>query len=127
MTRSPIFPPPAPDGRAGSTRMRVRTVTVPAGTRTVVRLGGEIDMDSAVALEAALTDLLAGGADGSPLVLDMSDVTFCDSTALNALLRVRRLALRGHGSLSIASASDQVARLLDLTGTGELFRPPDPS
>ncbi|MFF2775518.1 STAS domain-containing protein [Streptomyces sp. NPDC058052] len=122
MTTTPVPPPPAPDGhRAGRTRMRVRATPMPAGTRTVVRLGGEIDMDSAGELETALIDVLSGSADGGPLVLDMSGVSFCDSTALRTLLRVRRLALRRHGSLSIASASDQVARLLDLTGTGPLF------
>ncbi|WP_079008207.1 STAS domain-containing protein [Streptomyces sp. XY431] len=51
----------------------------------------------------------------------MEQVSFCDCRGLNALLSVRLLAEDTGRSLVLTSASPQVRRLLDLTGTTDLF------
>ncbi|GGY51642.1 hypothetical protein GCM10010363_35830 [Streptomyces omiyaensis] len=131
MTASPESTPPAPPRRdADDARMWTRTAPAPDGTGAaiLVRLGGEIDLDTAEGLETALTAALSGCHDGAGLLLDLSEVSFCDSTGLNTLLRLRLLALGRHTPLTIGAASDQVSRLLDVTGTGALFAfPPRPA
>ncbi|OEJ30264.1 STAS domain-containing protein [Streptomyces subrutilus] len=55
------------------------------------------------------------------LVLDMSHVTFCDSSGLNTLLRLRRHAAAADGSLALAAVPAQPMRLLTVTGTDAVF------
>ncbi|MFJ3096845.1 STAS domain-containing protein [Streptomyces hydrogenans] len=116
---TPSLFPDAPDDP------RIRVAVEPTATGTVLRLGGEIDMDTAHQLDTALRRALSDGGERRPLSLDLSEVTFCDSTGLNTLLRARQRALDRHVSLSIISVSEQVAHLLDITRTAPLFGLPD--
>ena len=56
-----------------------------------------------------------------PLVLDLAEVTFMDSTMLRELLRAVREIEAGGGRLVLACLGPTVRRLLDMTGTAELF------
>ncbi|MGW8361248.1 STAS domain-containing protein [Streptomyces wedmorensis] len=89
--------------------------------RTVVSVGGELDIAAAMELRTALAEALAACEAGRGLALDLSGVTFCDSTGLNTLLRARQRALKEHRSLTITAASPQVTRLLEITGAAHLF------
>ncbi|MFJ9948479.1 STAS domain-containing protein [Kitasatospora sp. NPDC091207] len=93
----------------------------PAQDRVRVRVYGEIDLDIAGAFHEALEEALHASRTG--LDLDLSAVTFCNSTGLNTLLRVR-LAARGSGrDVVVTAVSAQVERLLAVTDTGGLFAP----
>ncbi|MEU6865576.1 STAS domain-containing protein [Streptomyces sp. NPDC046876] len=97
------------------------TVTSSVGGVMVVAVSGEIDLHSAVHLRRALAAALAGCQDQFEIALDLSAVTFCDCSGLNALLRARRRARRECVSLTISAAAPPVSRLLELTGTAALF------
>jgi len=77
-------------------------------------LKGELDMATADDLSQLLR---AATANGEPVVLDLSAVTFMDSSGLRALLEGAELS-RGSGSLVIARPSAQVRRLLDISIPG---------
>ncbi|MFG3492848.1 STAS domain-containing protein [Streptomyces sp. NPDC047972] len=85
------------------------------GTAVLVA-DGEFDMDSVVCLQRALTDAQADGA--ITVRLNVSGVTFADSSFLHAVLRARqgldRLTL-------IGPLPDHLHQLLDLTGTAPLL------
>ncbi|MFJ8128344.1 STAS domain-containing protein [Streptomyces hydrogenans] len=126
MTPPPADPTPSPFPDAPDSR-RIRVAVEPTATGTVLRLGGEIDMDTAHQLDTALRRALSDGGERRPLSLDLSEVTFCDSTGLNTLLRARQRALDQHVPLSLTAVSEQVAHLLDITRTAPLFGlPPSP-
>lgn len=79
--------------------------------RIVVR--GELDISTAPALSRALGEALA---DGATVVLDLRGVSFCDSTAIHAIISAERYA-REHGRrLVIIEGSAQVRRLFELVG-----------
>jgi anti-sigma B factor antagonist len=78
------------------------------------RLVGELDMATADDLSQLLR---AAAANGEPVVLDLSRVTFMDSSGLRALLEGAELS-RGSGSLVIVRPSAQVRRLLDISIPG---------
>ena len=85
------------------------------GARLIV-LSGEIDL--AVVDELRL--LLA--ADGN-VVVDLSAVTFIDSSGIAALLAAhRRQQTSGH-SLWVQGAHGPVSRVLEITGTDTVLRP----
>lgn len=88
-------------------------VSVLEAPRTL-RLAGELDLNEADHLAARLA---AEGAGGGDLTLDLSQLTFIDSTGLRALLRTVD-ALAGRGNLVLRSPSPPVRRVLDLMGLG---------
>lgn len=80
----------------------------------VVELRGELDFNSAPALEEGLLAILAQR--GTRLILDLSDLAFMDAAGLRVILATgRRAALLG-GTLSLAAPQRIVARILQLTG-----------
>jgi anti-anti-sigma factor len=82
----------------------------------VVRLSGEVDVAASGAVRARVD-----GAAGGPLVVELSEVTFVDSSGLRELLRARMECERLGGRLVLACVPPVLARLLDLTGTTSMF------
>jgi anti-sigma B factor antagonist len=88
--------------------------------RIVISLDGELDMASAPLLEAALQSAEADAT--SVLVLDLRELRFMDSTGLRIILWAReRLRSRGQ-ELALTTGSNQVQRLLSVSGVGEHLR-----
>ncbi|MFI0241166.1 STAS domain-containing protein [Streptomyces sp. NPDC016845] len=84
----------------------------------VVHAEGELDLHSATDLYTRLGDLL----DRRPAVfLDLSQVTFCDSSGYNALLRLHRRALESGSRFVLVSPHPTVGRLLALTASEGIF------
>src|SRR2546421_5133247 len=84
----------------------------------VVRLTGELDLYNVAALREALLDCVAR----SPrrLVLDLSEVTFVDSTALGALVEVRS-KLGSRDGLVLAAPGLETRRALEISGLDRHF------
>ncbi|MER6710911.1 MULTISPECIES: ANTAR domain-containing protein [unclassified Streptomyces] len=91
---------------------------LPDGDRMTVTLWGELDLGSRRLLPD-LYDVLALSGSGVDLRLD--SVGFCDCSGVNVLLDLRVRALDQGKTVVIRSAGLAVERLLDLTGTRELF------
>jgi anti-sigma B factor antagonist len=89
----------------------LRLATETTDRAVLIRMGGELDLATAPSLTSAV-EWAAGQPDGLPLVLDMRDVSFIDSTGVRTLLEATRNARRGVALLSPSSA---VTRVLDLT------------
>ncbi len=80
---------------------------------------GEIDLSAGPSLARAFEIVAAASA--SDVVVDLSKVTFFNSTGVSFLLRLdRHLTAAGH-RLRIAGATRDTARLLRLTGLAHLF------
>jgi anti-sigma B factor antagonist len=85
----------------------------------LVTVQGDIDIDSSDRLFAQVAEAVERGDDGSTLVLDLSEVTFADSTGLTALVRCARLT---PGRLPVLiGATEAVASPLRSTGLDALF------
>ena len=55
------------------------------------------------------------------IVLDMSQITYIDSSAIGVLLACASKAKVGGGQLRLAGVSERVATILGLTGTDEIL------
>ncbi|MFJ9611477.1 STAS domain-containing protein [Kitasatospora sp. NPDC101176] len=98
--------------------MRITTTRTGRGSH-VVRLAGEVDHDQSRVLESALDRAVADRP--ARLVVDMSALTFCDSTLVNALLKIRVSARAAGVELVLAAPPPQARRLLEITGVDEIF------
>jgi anti-sigma B factor antagonist len=90
----------------------------------VVALGGALDVSAADQLLDELR--YVWDTQGLPIILNLAEVTFLDSTGVRALVLARRDLAAAGRPLTIAAASPKVRRLLELTGTDDLFRSPAP-
>ena len=89
----------------------------PVPHTSVVRLPAEVDIATAPAVRDEM--LAALSRDGEHLVVDALDVTFMDSSGVNALVRTRERAANLGGSLHVVSQSHQVRRVLQITALEE--------
>ena len=89
------------------------------GDQTVVALGGEIDLATHGDLRATLNDLIVGGAVN--LVLDLSEVTFLDSTGIGALIGTRRRVHAFQGSLVVVCPDEAILKIFTITGLEKVF------
>ncbi|MEU9570810.1 ANTAR domain-containing protein [Streptomyces massasporeus] len=91
---------------------------VPVDDRMTVTVWGELDLGSRRLLPE-LYDMLTLSGTGLDLRLDA--VGFCDCAGLNALLDLHTRAADEGKTVTVRSCGVAVERLLDLTGTRELF------
>lgn len=81
----------------------------------VVRLSGDIDLSNADGLGTAVERAVSNQARG--LVLDLSGVTFLDSTGLRLIFRLaRRLGDRQQALRLVVPDGARISRLLELSG-----------
>jgi anti-sigma B factor antagonist len=79
-------------------------------------LRGELDLAAAASLRARVEAVVAPA-----LVVDLEEVTFFDSSALRELLYARHVLEHRGAQLVLAAIPRNMRRLLDITGTSELF------
>jgi anti-sigma B factor antagonist len=96
-----------------------------SSTCSTVSVEGELDLAVIGPLRKALDDVIADDV----VIVDLSGVTFIDSTGLRLLIDVKRGVEGGGGALFIRDVSEAVARVLDVSGTASFFerRLPDVS
>lgn len=86
-------------------------------TSTIITIAGELDLASSPALADELERL--ADVDGPPVIIDLRELEFMDSTGLSTLVRAQgRLEAAGR-RLAVVRGAPQVHRLLELTGVAE--------
>src|SRR5687767_13192057 len=97
---------------------RIDRESGPHGVALLV-LEGEIDLATTGRFRQAIDGVLAESVRAT--VLDVSGVEFMDSTMLRELLRAHRDLQERGSRLIVAGPHPTVRRLLELTGTNEVF------
>lgn len=92
--------------------------TRPDGTE-VLGIRGELDLDSAPRLEAALID--AEGRNCSAIVLELSGLEFIDSTGIGVLVKAQGRAARDGRRFLLKNLPPQTARVLSIAGLSSRF------
>src|SRR4051794_1652993 len=106
-----------PASREGGETLRITSDRV--GGAHVLRLRGELDLRTVPKLRMRLAEALERGT--GPVIIDLTDVTFIDSTGLSALLNaLRRLTRAGRG-LVLTLHEGPVLRLLRMTRLDSTF------
>jgi anti-anti-sigma factor len=91
-----------------------------AGDRVEILVKGELDM----AATSGLTEAIVGAKEAKRISLDLSGVTFLDSSAIGALVASGREVAEAGSRLEIGPRSEIVSRVLEITGlsqTSEAF------
>ena len=84
----------------------------------VVWAAGEIDVSTAPRLREQLTSLPI---DADRVVVDLSDVTFLDSTGLGVLVASWKRCQESDASLDLVVARPRIMKVLEVTGLNAVF------
>ncbi|MFD8422520.1 STAS domain-containing protein [Streptomyces sp. NPDC059466] len=85
---------------------------------TVLTAAGELDYHTATELRAAVEDA-AFTADGT--VIDLSGLTYCDSTGLTVLVTAYQRAQAAGSPLALAGLSADLTHVFEIVGLDQLF------
>jgi anti-anti-sigma factor len=92
---------------------------VAADGKATVRIRGELDIATADQAYAYLRDVV-DSQDG-PVMMNLSELSFCDAAGLGVLARVAGHARRAGRSLKLTSARPSLLRIMRITGMDEAF------
>jgi anti-sigma B factor antagonist len=93
------------------------SLTVDNSVGGVIVVHGDIDVAGGPILEAAIRERENDG----PVVIDLGDVYFIDSSGLRSLLGASRRARDRGATVSLRRVRSEVLRLLEITGTTQQF------
>jgi len=99
--------------------MDVQVTTEDVGVRTVLRVAGEIDVSSADRLRERIALLLSEGR--TDLVVDLTGVTFMDSTGLGLLVGTLKRVRGAGGRLVLVVDSERLLKVFRITGLTQVF------
>ncbi len=87
--------------------------------RHVLAIRGEIDLFTAPELKQVLAESIEAGR--IRIIVDLTETTFLDSTALGVLIgAVKRLRSR-HGALAMVNVDENIAKTFEITGLDQIF------
>ena len=87
--------------------------------RHVVAVRGEIDLFTAPELKSTLADALEAG--HTRIVVDLTETTFLDSTALGVLIGAVKRLRSQDGALTIVNTDPNIAKTFEITGLDQIF------
>jgi anti-sigma B factor antagonist len=87
--------------------------------RTVIEIGGEVDICAAPVLRERFVDLIDAG--DHHLVVDLQGVDLMDSSGLGVLVGALKRVRSQDGSLVLVCAEDRLLRTLRITGLDTVF------
>ena len=90
-----------------------------SGRARVLLLEGRLDNEASLELKRKIKEMVKSGP--AFLVLDMSAVSFVDSSGLGALVACLRTATARDGDLKLCGLSPQLRSVLELTRLHRLF------
>ncbi|GAA2429350.1 STAS domain-containing protein [Streptomyces macrosporus] len=98
--------------------MTVTCQTDPSGT-TVLTVTGELDYHTAPRLSHALDDTPFGPS--TPVVIDLSELTYCDSTGITALVTAYHRAQATGSRLFLSGVRHDLMRVFRTVGLDQVF------
>jgi anti-sigma B factor antagonist len=87
--------------------------------RHVVAVAGEIDLFTAPELKAMLSEAVEAGR--TRIVVDLTETSFLDSTALGVLIGVVKRLRSRDGVLTIVNTDPNIAKTFEITGLDQIF------
>lgn len=88
------------------------------GAATVIAVSGELDIHTAPDLTEVLSPAIAAG---QPVIVDLTDVTFMDSSGLSVFVTALKRAREAGTTLVLVVSEPRVMRVFSITGIDTLI------
>jgi anti-sigma B factor antagonist len=99
--------------------MNLGLIASSTGAQTVLEVRGEVDVHSATQLQNRLFEIIGSGQ--RSVVVDLSWLSFLDSTGLGALAAARNQAQQTGAELRLVCRSERMLKLFRITGLDAVF------
>lgn len=106
-----------PSVKAGEATIEV----LRANSELTVAVAGRVTIDSSPQLRSVLIGLLRQGA-ASALVIDLSGVSYLDTSGVATLIEASKIAHEHSAPLRLVGVSGELKTIMDLTGLDRVFR-----
>jgi anti-anti-sigma factor len=96
-----------------------KTIARTTAAGPVVDMAGELDHHSVAQLRESIESLTLKP--GEQLVLNLSALTFCDSSGITAFIVARNKALQAEAGIALAGVPEHIERVLRIVGLDQVF------
>jgi anti-sigma B factor antagonist len=93
----------------------------PADGQSIIRFSGELDITQVDYAEAQVRPMLTEGASG-PIIIDLSELTFCDSSGIRLLLQFEIAAADSGREVLLRQPARIFRRIVEALGLESEFR-----
>jgi len=97
----------------------MQIATTPGSDRYVITVSGEVDLASSPDLDAAIIVAIESGS--SSLVVDLSDVSFMDSSGLGVIVRGLKRCREADKDLDLVITNERVLKVFGITGLDQVI------
>jgi len=97
----------------------MQIATTPGSDRYVITVSGEVDLATSPDLDAAIIAGLDSGA--VSLVVDLTDVSFMDSSGLGVIVRGLKRCREADKDLDLVITNERVLKVFSITGLDQVI------
>jgi anti-sigma B factor antagonist len=100
-------------------RTIMQIATTPGSDRYVLTVSGEVDLATSPEVDAAIIGAIESGT--SSVVIDLTDVSFMDSSGLGVIVRGLKRCRESEKDLDLVITNDRVLKVFGITGLDQVI------
>ena len=97
----------------------MQIATTPGSDRYAITVSGEVDLASSPELDTAIIAAIESGS--SSLVIDLTDVSFMDSSGLGVIVRGLKRCREADKDLDLVITNERVLKVFGITGLDQVI------
>ena len=99
--------------------MIMQIATTPGSDRYLITVSGEVDLATSPDLDTAVIAAIDSGT--SSVVIDLTDVSFMDSSGLGVMVRALKRCREAENDLDLVITNERVLKVFGITGLDQVI------
>jgi anti-sigma B factor antagonist len=99
--------------------MKMQIATTPGSDRYLITVSGEVDLATSPELDTAIIAAIDSGA--TSVVIDLTDVSFMDSSGLGVIVRALKRCREAENDLDLVITNERVLKVFGITGLDQVI------
>ena len=97
----------------------MQIATTPGSDRYLITVSGEVDLATSPELDTAIIAAIDSGA--TSVVIDLTDVSFMDSSGLGVIVRALKRCREAENDLDLVITNERVLKVFGITGLDQVI------
>lgn len=97
----------------------MQIATTPGSDRYLITVSGEVDLATSPDLDVAIITAIDSGT--SSVVIDLTDVSFMDSSGLGVIVRALKRCREAENDLDLVITNERVLKVFGITGLDQVI------
>jgi anti-sigma B factor antagonist len=99
--------------------MKMQIATTPGSDRYLITVSGEVDLATSPELDVAIIAAIDSGT--TSVVIDLTDVSFMDSSGLGVIVRALKRCREAENDLDLVITNERVLKVFGITGLDQVI------